>query len=86
MNNNTVEAQKSSGRRTKLSKKIRKKFVIVVLKDTKTSLERIRVTQNAFSCYDTISRGKIRRLLKNMVVSHEILQKVSLEEKQVFSF
>ena len=35
-----------------------------VLKDPKTSLERIRVAHKAFSCYETISRGTFRRILK----------------------
>ena len=41
-----------------------KTFVTDVLKNPKTSLERLRVTHNAFSCYDTISRGRVRRILK----------------------
>ena len=45
-------------------KKSEKKLVIAVLKDPKTSQERIRVAHNAFSCYDTISRGNVRQFLK----------------------
>ena len=45
-------------------KKSEKKLVADVLKDPKTSLERIRVAHNAFSCYETISRGTVRRNLK----------------------
>ena len=58
LKNNSFEAQKSSGRPPKLSKKNQKKKIITdVLKDPKTSLERIWVAHNAFSCNKTISRG-----------------------------
>ena len=77
LKNNSFEAQKSSGRPPKLSK-IRKKLVADVLKDPKTSLERIRVAHNAFSCYETISRGTIRRILKNMEFFQKMLQKKSV--------
>ena len=78
LKNNSFEAQKSSGRPPKLSKKSQKKLVADVLKDTKTSLERIRVAHNAFSCYDTISRGTVRRILKKYGVFQEMLQKKSV--------
>ena len=60
LKNNNFEAQKSSGRTPEIVKKIGKKLVTDVLKDPKTSLERIRVAHNAFSCYDTICRGTVR--------------------------
>ena len=65
LKNNSFEVQKSSGRPPKSSKKSEKKLVADVLKDPKTSLARIRVAHNNFFCYDTISRGTIRRILKN---------------------
>ena len=49
-----------------------KKLVADVLKDPKTSLERIRVAHNAFSCYDAISRGTARQI---MAFLQEMLQK-----------
>ena len=45
------------------------------------------MAQDTFSCYDTISRGTVRRILKNMAFFQEMLQKSQFEEeKQVFSF
>ena len=82
LKNNSFEAQKSSGRPPKLSKKSEKKLVADVLKDPKTSLERIRVAHNAFSCYDTISRGTVRRIHKKYgVFSRNAAKKVSLKNK-----
>ena len=54
----------------------------------KTTLERIRVAHKAFSCYDTVSRGTVRRILKKYdFFLKEMLQKRQFEEeKQVFSF
>ena len=49
---------------TNCPKKSEKKSVTDVLKDPKTSLDRIRVAHNAFSCNDTTSRGTVRRILK----------------------
>ena len=51
LKNNSFEAQKSSGRPPNCQKKSEKKLVADVLKDPKTSLERIRVAHNAFSCF-----------------------------------
>ena len=48
---------------------------------SKTSLERIRVPHNAFSCNDTISRGTVRRILKKYGVSRNAAKKVSLKKK-----
>ena len=85
LKNNSFEAQKSSGRPPKLSKKSEKKLVADVLKDPKTSLARISVVHNAFSCYDTISRGTVRRILKKYgVFSRNAAKKVSLKNKSVF--
>ena len=82
LKNNSFEAQKSSGRPPKLSKKSEKKLVADVLKDSKTSLERIRVAHNAFSCYDTISRGTVRRILKKYgVFLRNAAKKDSLKKK-----
>ena len=58
------EKQVSSGRPHKLSKKWETKLVADVLKDPKTSHERIRVAHNVFSCYEKISRGTVGRILK----------------------
>ena len=89
-NNSCFEAQKSSGRPPKLSKKNQKKSKLVTdaLKDPKTSLERIRVAHSAFSCYDTISRGTVRQVLKKYgVFSRNAAKKGQFEEeKQVLSF
>ena len=59
-----------------------------VLKEPKTSLERIRVAHNAFFCNDRISRGTVRRILKKYgVFSRNAAKKSQFEEeKQVFSF
>ena len=82
LKNNSFEAQKLSGRPPKLSKKSEKKLVADVLEDPKTSLEQIRVAHNAFSCYDTISRGTVRRILKKYgVFSRNAAKKVSLKKK-----
>ena len=52
------------------------------MKDPKTSLERIRVAHNAFFCYETVSRGTVRRILKKYgVFSRNAAKKVSLEKK-----
>ena len=82
LKNNSFEAQKLSGRPPKWSKESEKKLVADVLKDPKTSLERIRVAHNAFSCYDTISRGTVRRIRKNSgVFLRNAAKKVSLKNK-----
>ena len=63
-------------------KKSEKKLVTDVLKNPKTSLERIRVAVNAFFCYDTISRGTIRQILKQYgVLSTNSSKKFSLKKK-----
>ena len=47
----------------------------------------MRVTHNAFICYDTISRAKNWRILKHTAFFQEMLQKVILErKKQMFLF
>ena len=62
-----------------------KKLVIYFLKDPKSSLERIRVTNNAFSCNDTISRGTVRPISqldeKYGVFSRNAAKKVSFKKK-----
>ena len=74
-----------------------KKLFTDVLKDPKTSLEHIRVAHNAFSCYDTISSGRVRQILKKYGVSSRNAAKVILKKneeskdeikrmKKVFSF
>ena len=57
LKNNSFEPQKSSGRPPPncQKKKSEEKLVADVFKDPKTSLERIRVAHNAFSCYEIIS-------------------------------
>ena len=74
LKNNSFEAQKSSGRPPKLSKKSEKKLDADVLEDSKTSLERFRVAHNALDCYDTISRDTWRFFKK-------CCKKVSLKNK-----
>ena len=75
------EARKANRTRTKFQK-FRKKLLNDVLKELKTSLERISgATRNAFSCHDTFSRGTIRRTLKNMEFFWEMLHNVSLKKK-----
>ena len=65
-----------------VKKKSEKKLVADVLKNPKTSLERFRVAHSAFSCYDTISRGTVRRNLKKYgVFSRKASKKVSLKKK-----
>ena len=87
LKNNSFEAQKSSGRPPNCQKNQKKKLVADVLKDPRTSLERIRVAHNAFSCYDTISRGTVRRILKKIWRFFKKCCKIQFEEeKQVFSF
>ena len=89
LKNNSFEAQKSNGRPPKLSKKSKKKLVADVLKDPKTSLERIREAHNAFSCYETISRGTVRRLLKKNIaffLRNAAKKSQFEEEKQVSVF
>ena len=50
--------------------------------------QNLTVAHNAFSCYDTISRGTVRRILKQYgVFSKNAAKKVKFEEeKQVFPF
>ena len=83
LKNNSFEAQKSSGRNPKLTtKKSEKKIVTDVLKDLKTSLERIKVVHNAYSRYDTIFRGTVRRILKKYgVFFQEMLHKKSVRRR-----
>ena len=49
-------------------------LVTDVLNDPKTSLERSRVAYNAFSCYDTIFRGTVRRNPKKLAFFREMLK------------
>ena len=80
LKNNSLEAQKSSGRPPKLSKN--QKLVVDVLKDPKTSLERIRVAHNAFSCHEAVSRSTVRRILKKYgVFLRNAAKTVSLKKK-----
>ena len=76
----SFEAQKSS-EEPRIVKKIRK--VSYFVNDPKTSsLERIRVAHNNFSCYDTNSRGTVRRILKKYgVFSRNAAKNVSLKKK-----
>ena len=82
LKNNIYVAHKSIGRPPKFSKKSEKKLINDVLKDHKTSLERIRVAHNAFSCYDTISRDTVRRIFKNLMFFQEMMQKSKFEEEK----
>ena len=66
--------------------KIRKKLVTDVLKGPKTSLERIRVVHKAFSCYDSISRGTVRRILKKYGVCSRNAAKKSVWRKKASVF
>ena len=50
-------------------------------------MEPIRAVHNAFSCYDTISRGTVRRILEKYGLFLRNAAKSQFEEeKQVFSF
>ena len=55
--------QKSLAEDPQSFQKNQKKLVTDVSKDSKTSLERIRVTPNAFSCANTVSRGTFRGIV-----------------------
>ena len=77
LKNNSFEAQKSSGRPPKLSKKSEKKLVADVLKDPKTSQERIRVAHNEVQL-DEVS--------KNMAFFQEMLQKKSVWRRKASVF
>ena len=62
--NKSYLAAKPTGRLTKTSKKTEKKLIRDVLKNPKTSLERIRVDYNSFSANNSFSRSTVRRILK----------------------
>ena len=61
-----------------MAKESGKKLVTDVLKDPKTSKERVRVAHDAFSCYDTISRGTARPNLKKYGVFSRNVAKKSI--------
>ena len=73
--------KKSTGRPPKLSEKTLKKMVKDVLKDPKTSLERIRVKYNSFSTKESISRTTVRgKLRKHGVFSRVTAKKISIKQ------
>ena len=69
-----------------MSKRSEKKLVTDVLNTLKTSLERIRVAHNTFSCFDTNSRGTLRRIVKKMSFFQEMLQKNSVWRRKASVF
>ena len=73
--NNSYLPEKSTGRSPKLSEKTVKKLVRDVLKDPKTSLEKIRVKYNSFSTKESLSRTTVRRILKKHGVFSRIAAK-----------
>ena len=73
--NNSYLPKKSTGRPPKLSEKTEKKLVRDVLKDPKTSLEKIRVKYISFSTKESLSRTTVRRILKKHGVFSRIAAK-----------
>ncbi len=71
----SFEAKKPTGRPEKLTEKTKKKLVRDVLKDPKTTLERIRVIYNSFATEDSISRATIRRVLKKYGIYSRVCAK-----------
>ena len=82
----TVSRPKNRAEDTTNCQKNQKKLVTDVLKDPKTSLERIRVPHNAFSCNDTISRGTLRRILKKYGVFSRNADKNSVWRRKASVF
>ena len=73
--------KKSTGRLPKLSEKTQRKLVKDVLKDPKTTLERIRVKYNSFSTKESISRTTVRRILrKHGVFSRDAAKKIRIKK------
>ena len=84
--NQIISRPKNRAEDPQNSQKIRKKLVTDLLKDPKTSLERIRVVHNAFFCYDTISRGTVRRILKKYGVFPKNAAKMSVWRRKASVF
>ena len=77
---NITASRPKIGREHKSCRKIQLKFNNV-FKGRKNSLEWIRVTRSVFFCYNTNSRGRLRRILKKISFLQELLRKFSLKKK-----
>ena len=79
--NKSYLPKKSTGPPPKLSRKTQRKLVKDVLKDHKTTLERIGVKYNSFSTKQSISRTTVRRILrKHGVFSRVAAKKISIKK------
>ena len=73
--NKSFFTKKSTGRPPKSSEKTQRKLVKDVLKDPKTTLERIRVKYNSFLTKESISRTTVRRILRKHGVFRRVAAK-----------
>ena len=80
LRNNSYLTKKSTGQPPQVSEKTEKKLVRDVLKDPKTSLEKIRVKYNSFSTKESLSRTTVRRILnKHGVYSRIAAKKITIK-------
>ena len=68
----TIPTNETSRTTTKIVKKRQKKLVSDVLKNPKSTLERVRVSFNSFSTDNTISKDTVRRILKKYGIKSRI--------------
>ena len=84
--NKSYLPNKSTRRPPKLSEKTQRQLDKDVLKDPKTTLERIRVKYNSFSTNESISRTTVRRILRKHGVFSMLRPKRSASKKRLLLF